>query len=99
MYGPYAAKLLLGGRGLQKPLNPGDAILDADGSWTLSLWFRADRAGMTTLIAGLGDPAAEDSRYLGLRDGKPALRFGVGNELDGAAAVAGEGLAPPEREL
>ncbi len=94
-YGPYAAKLLLGGRGLSKPLNPAETLLDADAPWTISLWFHADRvpggAAMTTLIAGLGDPASEDSRYLGLRDGKPVLRLGEGNEIDGTAAVAGEG--------
>jgi len=91
VYGPYAAKFLLGGRGLTKPLNAGETVLEADAAWTLSLWFRADRPSMTTLLAGLGDPALEDSRYLGLRHGKPVLRMGVGNEVDAQTAVKGEG--------
>ncbi len=91
VYGPYAAKLLPGGRGLAKSLNGGEPLLNADAAWTLSLWFRADRPGMTTLLAGLGDPSAEDSRYLGLRNGKPVLRMGVGNEVDAQRAVQGEG--------
>ncbi len=91
VYGPYAAKFLAGGRGLAKPLNGGESLLEADAAWTLSLWFRADRTGVTTLLAGLGDPAAEDSRYLGLRNGKPVLRMGVGNEVDAQTVVQGDG--------
>ena len=91
VYGPYAGSFLLGGRGLQKPLNPAETVLDAESPWTLSLWFKAENGPMTTLLAGFGDPAAEDSRYLGLRDGKPVLRIGVGNEVAGSAAVAGGG--------
>ena len=89
-YGPYAGKFLLGGRGLEKPLNHEEPILAAESAWTLSLWFKADRAHMTTLLAGLGDPAAEDSRYLGLEAGKPVLRIGVGNEVVGQTAVSGD---------
>ncbi len=106
VYGPYSGKFLLGGRGLEKPLNAAEPILTAESPWTLSLWFRADqphadrgsmaRASMdrdarTTLLAGFGDPAAEDSRYLGLRAGKPVLRIGVGNEVVAETAVSETG--------
>ena len=87
-YGPYSARFLLGGRGLEKPLNKAETLLDTDSPWTLSLWFHADRQGMTTLLAGLGDPAAEDSRYLGLEAGKPVLRLGAGNEVGAQNAIA-----------
>lgn len=80
-YGPYAGKFLLGGRGLEKPLSSMDPILEAGSPWTLSLWFHADRSSMTTLLAGFGDAADEDSRYLGLKNGKPVLRLGVDNEI------------------
>ncbi len=90
-YGPYAGKFLLGGRGLEKPLNGAETILAAESPWTLSLWFNAERGNMTTLLAGFGDPAAEDSRYLGLEGGRPVLRLGVGNEVMGQTAVRGGG--------
>ncbi len=88
MYGPYSAKFLSGGRGLEKPLNKAETLLDAHSPWTLSLWFHAGRQGTTTLLAGFGDPAAEDSRYLGLEAGRPVLRLGVGNEVAGSSAIA-----------
>ncbi len=89
-YGPYSAKFLLGGRGLEKPLNKSETLLDADSPWTMSLWFQAERPAMTTLLAGLGDPADEDSRYLGLEAGKPVLRLGVGNEVVGQSAAGAD---------
>jgi hypothetical protein len=92
MYGPYAGDFLLGGRGLEKPLNSEETLLEAQSPWTMSLWFNAAAAapsGMTTLLAGFGDAADEDSRYLGLQDGKPVLRLGDGNIVVGSAAVPG----------
>ncbi len=83
-YGPYSAKFLLGGRGLEKPMEKTDTLLDAPSSWTMSVLFHlatATPASPTTLIAGFGDPDAEDSRYLGLEDGKPLLRLGVDDEV------------------
>jgi hypothetical protein len=88
VYGPYAGDFLLGGRGLEKPLSTEETVLEAESPWTLSLWFKGSASGpMTTLLAGFGDPAAEDSRFLGLRDGRPVLRLGVGNEVVGAATA------------
>lgn len=92
VYGPYAGNFLLGGRGLEKPLNSEETILTSDSPWTMSLWFHqaaATPSGATTLLAGFGDPADEDSRFLGLENGKPVLRLGDGNEVVGSAAVAG----------
>jgi hypothetical protein len=90
-YGPYAGAFLLGGRGLAKPLSVTDPILQAGSPWTVSLWFRADRNSMTTLLAGFGDAADEDSRYLGLKEGRPILRFGVGNEISTKTVISGDG--------
>jgi hypothetical protein len=81
-YGPYAGSFLAGGRGLEKPINSSDPLLEANAAWTLSLWFKADHLQtMTTLLAGFGEPADEDSRYLGLKAGVPVLRFGHDSEL------------------
>ncbi len=89
VYGPYSGKFLLGGRGLEKPVAGAEPVLAAGSPWTLSLWFHPDRAGMTTLLAGFGDPADEDSRFLGLRAGRPVLRLGQGNEVVAPTAVGG----------
>lgn len=89
-YGPYSGKFLSGGRGLEKPLSATDPILAADSPWTMSLWFHPDHSTPTTLIAGFGDPEAEDSRYLGLKDGKPLLRIGVANEIIAETAITGD---------
>ncbi len=91
VYGPYAGAFLAGGRGLEKPLNAAEPLLAADAPWTVSLWFHADQPVGTTLLAGFGDPADEDSRYLGLRGGKPVLRLGVENEVLSTKEVSGEG--------
>ncbi len=91
VYGPYSGHFLLGGRGLEKPIDGAETLLEADSPWTLSLWFQADRENMTGLLAGVGDPAAEDSRYLGLEAGRPVLRMGAGNEVAANAAVTGTG--------
>jgi hypothetical protein len=94
VYGPYAAKFLLGGRGIQFPLVPSETLLQGTAPWTMSLWFRpaaASKAPLTTLLAGFGDPAGEDSRYLGLKDGKPLLRMGEGIEVVATTAIAGDG--------
>ncbi len=89
VYGPYSGIFLLGGRGLEKPVAAAEPVLAGGSSWTLSLWFRPDRTGMTTLLAGLGDPADEDCRFLGLRGGRPVLRLGEGNEVSGPGAIDG----------
>ena len=93
-YGPYAAQFLAGGRGIEKPMAKGDTVLDPPEPWTMSLWFRVAKAmpdAPTTLIAGFGDPAAEDSRYLGLEDGKPVLRLGVSDEVVAPRPIQGDG--------
>jgi hypothetical protein len=83
VYGPYNALVLAGGDGVIKEIDPRNPVLQADAPWTLSLWFRSSDATASgpTLIAGFGDPAEEDSRYLGLQDGKLILRLGKDNQL------------------
>ena len=90
-YAPYSGQFLLGGRGLLFPLSEKESLLQPSQPWTMELWFNADRDDMTTLLAGWGDPAAEDSRYLGLRAGRPVLRLGYNNEIAGTAALTGGG--------
>jgi len=87
-YGPYNGRFLLGGRGVERPLPAEVRMLRAEMPWTMSLWFEAaDGAPGSVLLAGVGDPAAENSRVLALVDGRPALRFGVGNQMVAPAAM------------
>jgi hypothetical protein len=68
--GPYNARFLAGGIGIDRPLGEGAPLASVEAPFTLSAWIRPDtrQAGAQTLIA-LGDPAA-GCRCLGLRDGR-----------------------------
>ena len=91
-FGPYNARLMFGGRGVERPLPAGEALLRADAPWTMSLWYEAnDGAPGSMLLGGVGDPAAESSRVLALVEGRPALRFGVGQQLVATSAIASSG--------
>jgi len=88
-YGPYNAHILVGGRGLAKPLPAADPILQPATSWTLSAWVEfAPISPANALIAGVGDPSAEDSRFFALLDGKPALSAGSGRILSAPEAFS-----------
>ena len=87
-YGPYNGRFLAGGAGLQKPIPEHDTLLEASATWTMSAWVRPSIAtGSPTLIAGIGDPLAEDSRYFAIMDGKLAFRLGDGNVLNTSTAL------------
>jgi hypothetical protein len=76
-YGPYSGHFLRGGIGLTKPLPANDPVLKASTPWTLSAWVEFSPApNGPTLIAGLGDPQDEDSRFFAIVDGRIELRFG-----------------------
>ncbi|WP_184217146.1 glycosyl hydrolase 2 galactose-binding domain-containing protein [Granulicella aggregans] len=80
--GPYDVNVLRGGPGLTKAMPPASEVLSANSVSTLSAWVLLDqKVPETTLIAGLGDPSHEDSRFIGLRDLKLVLRLGKGREL------------------
>jgi hypothetical protein len=91
-YGPYNAHILTDGRGLTKPLPERDPILGATAQWTLSAWIETAAASpASVLVAGAGDPSAEDSRFFALVDGRPALRFGANAVLQSSVPLpAGE---------
>jgi hypothetical protein len=91
-YGPYNAHLLAGGRGLTKAIPAADPLLQAETPWTLSVWVQIAAASPATVaIAGVGDPADEDSRFFWLIGGKPAFRTGEGRVLTAATPIAGAG--------
>jgi hypothetical protein len=117
IYGPWNVIVLPDGPGLSEP-SPGAyggppsagaipaELLAAHARWTISFWFRsADPLGAegTMLLAGLGDPAAKDARFIGVEGNRLALWLGTGSgkfiasdtPLSGAewhfAAAVGEG--------
>ena len=89
-YGPYNATFLADGLGLKKPIAPpldrlgagkqpgeSEPLLAGDAAWTLSFWFHSsDSMTGTVLLAGIGDPAAEDARYIDIEDGRLGLWLG-----------------------
>jgi hypothetical protein len=87
-YGPYNGVFREGGSGLSKPVEPGDPVLQATAQWSLYCWFRSEMSpGDSTLLAGVGDPRDEYSRYLGIRDGKLIFWMGADNGLAASAPL------------
>ena len=81
-YGPYNAVFQQGGNGLSKPLEPAGTALQATSPWSLYCWFQGEGTEPgSTLLAGVGNPLDEYSRYLGVRDGKLIFWMGEDNGL------------------
>ncbi len=81
-FGPYDVHVLAGGPGITRPLPPNSPYLLAQTPYTLLLWVEvADGSAPDTLLAGIGDPAQESSRFLALKAGRPALRYGAADSL------------------
>ena len=86
--GPGLTKQLAPAEPPRMPFSPPDnnkkveeraVILTGQATWSLSFWFRsADPLTGTTLVAGIGDPGAEDARYVGVVDNHLALWLGTG---------------------
>jgi hypothetical protein len=88
-YGPFNAVFLSGGDGLKKPLKKDDSVLRPDLPWSLYGWVKTGEAlTAPTLVAGLGDPSEEFSRYLALDGEHAILWMGKDNSLSGPAALA-----------
>ncbi len=91
-YGPYNGVFLPDGNSLLKPMDKQDFLQSATAPWTITCWYQSEGPmPSSTLIAGIGNPADEDSRYLGVEHGKPVLRLGQRNVLKGEAVSALKG--------
>ena len=56
-----------------------DALLAGHAAWTLAFWFHPSQPLTgTVLLAGIGDPAAEDARFIGIEGGHIGLWLGRG---------------------
>lgn len=88
-YGPYSAVFLPDGDGLQKPLEKNDPLLRADSPWSLYTWAEwKEPLNASVLLAGIGDPDDEYSRYLALDGGHAIFWMGKGNSISGPAQLS-----------
>jgi Exo-beta-D-glucosaminidase Ig-fold domain/Glycosyl hydrolases family 2/Concanavalin A-like lectin/glucanases superfamily/Glycosyl hydrolases family 2, sugar binding domain/Glycosyl hydrolases family 2, TIM barrel domain len=88
-YGPFNAVFLPDGDGLKKPLRKDDSVVRADSPWSLYGWVQpAEPLKGPSLVAGIGDPAEEFSRYLALDAEHATLWMGRDNSLSGPASLA-----------
>jgi hypothetical protein len=56
-----------------------DPILAGHASWTLAFWFKSSEPIQgTALLAGMGDPGAEDARYVAIENNRLVLWLGRG---------------------
>jgi len=87
-YGPFNAMFLPDGDGLKKPLRKDDSVLRADSPWSMYGWVKlAEPPKGPSLVAGIGDPAEEFSRYLAFDVEHAILWMGKDNSLSGAASL------------
>jgi len=95
-YGPYSGVFRSGGSGLDKPGDAADSVFEATSPWSLYCWFHSlgsesnGSAPVSTLLAGVGDPKDEYSRYFGIREGKLIFWMGEDNTLAAAAPPAAD---------
>lgn len=89
--GPFNAVLLPDGDGLSKPLDKADPVLQADSAWTLYAWIKlSEPIKAASLVAGVGDPGDEYSRFLALDPEHLILWSGKGNSLSAPAGVSAD---------
>jgi len=90
-YGPYNGDFLAGGDELKKHLVKSDTVLRADSPWSLYAWvWMGEVPKGAVLIAGLGDPGEEYSRYLGV-DGEGLFYWGGRDATFSGTAGIGTG--------
>jgi len=88
-YGPFHAVFLPDGDGLKKPTVKDDSVLRADSPWSLYGWVRTEETvSAPSLVAGLGDPAEEYSRYLAVDGSHVTLWMGKDNSLSGSSKLS-----------
>lgn len=88
-YGPFNGVFLEGGNGLKKPMVKDDSVLRADSPWSIYAWVRTeDPIAASVLVAGMGDPEEEYSRYLAIDGSHVMLWMGKDNSLSGGATLS-----------
>ena len=88
LYGPFNGVFLAGGGGLKKTMAKDDSVLLANLPWSIYAWVRVEEAVRApVLVAGMGDPEEEYSRYLAVDGSHVMLWMGKDNFLSGSATV------------
>ena len=86
---------LLDRLGLNKQPDDRDVLLEGPAQWTLAFWFHpSEPLTGAVLLAGIGDPAAEDARFIGVENNHLGLWLGKGqgrNRLIGANSPLSQG--------
>jgi hypothetical protein len=71
-----------------------DPVLAGRAAWTLAFWFESPEPLQgTELLAGIGDPAEEDARFIGMKDNR--LGLWLGKAQSSAGFVAGDQALDP----
>lgn len=79
----YNGVFLAGGEGLIKPIGDGQTKLPIDSPWSMYCWvWMQEPVHGPTLVAGMGDPMDEYSRYFVVSDSNLFLRGGQGNRVE-----------------
>jgi hypothetical protein len=91
-YGPFNGVFVAGGNGLKKAMVKDDSVLRADSPWSMYAWVRTEESiAAPVLVAGMGDPEEEYSRYLAMDGSHVTLWMGKDNSVTGPLAwQAGE---------
>jgi len=83
-YGPFNGVFLAGGNGLKKATVKEDSVLRADSPWSIYAWVSTEEAlTVPVLVAGMGEPTDEYSRYLTADASHVTLWMGKDNSLSG----------------
>jgi len=73
-----------------------DPLFAGCAAWTLVFWFKpSGPMSGTALLAGIGEPAAEDARFIAIRDNRPGLWLGSGQ--GSPAPIFGGGPLDPAK--
>ena len=90
---------LLDRLGINQQLAQRDPIVEGRAAWTLAFWFRSSEPLTgAILLAGIGDPSAEDARFIAIKDNRLVLWLGRGQRTDSLIPAASE-LAKSEWHL
>jgi Exo-beta-D-glucosaminidase Ig-fold domain/Glycosyl hydrolases family 2/Concanavalin A-like lectin/glucanases superfamily/Glycosyl hydrolases family 2, sugar binding domain/Glycosyl hydrolases family 2, TIM barrel domain len=89
VYGPFNGIFLPGGNGLKKTMVKDDSVLRADSPWSMYAWVKTEEPiAARTLVAGMGDPEEEYSRYLAVDGSHVMLWMGKDNSLSAPVTLS-----------
>ena len=89
LIGPYDARFLQGGVGIERRIAPDSPLLGAGAAWSITTWIRIEVGdARSVVVASLGKPDGTRCVCVTLEAGHPALRLANGVRLDAPDALA-----------